>query len=405
MHLYLDTARLGQMCPEAQAADRDFARLAGEEAGSLYYDLFLRGGFYSLPPTLRSRYAGLADWSGVSALKSRIKTALGLPTARPLLLASRSAALVRLACRALCRQCDNVLVTDMLWPAYRAILEEECRRQQRLLTTLPLRRPILEDHIGQAELVGRLLECYSRENCDGLFLSAVTFQGVRLPAAELVSAVARVRRPRFVVVDAAQAAGHAPLQLSEPYCDFLIAGCHKWLRAYHPMGLGFCCRPAADAIIAQISAEMTECGQLDDPLLNFTWELENRCCEAFSETVNLAPLFTAAAAVSRIWRSPLGRCDEFDRQLANVDRVAEVTDATSWRPVRPAAAMRSGILLLQAMRPETRSATPDTLRFAFRRCGLALSAYVGGLIRTSLLAESLSRPRLSQLRSVLRQCA
>ena len=110
MHLYLDTARLGQMCPEAQAADRDFARLAGEEAGSLYYDLFLRGGFYSLPPTLRSRYAGLADWSGVAALKSRIKTALGLPTARPLLLAGRSAALVRLACRALCRQCDNVLV-------------------------------------------------------------------------------------------------------------------------------------------------------------------------------------------------------------------------------------------------------------------------------------------------------
>ena len=309
MHLYLDTARLGQMCPEAQAADRDFARLAGEEAGSLYYDLFLRGGFYSLPPALRSRYAGLADWSGVAALKSRIKTALGLPTARPLLLASRSAALVRLACRALCRQCDNVLVTDMLWPAYRAILEEECRRQQRLLTTLPLRRLILEDHIGQAELVGRLLECYSRENCDGIFLSAVTFQGVRLPAAKLISAVARVRRPRFVVVDAAQAAGHAPLHLSEPYCDFLIAGCHKWLRAYHPLGLGFCCRPAADAIVAQISAEMTECGQLDDPLLNFTWELENQCCEAFSETVNLAPLFTAAAAVSRIWRSPLGRCN------------------------------------------------------------------------------------------------
>ena len=77
--LYLDTARLGQMCPEAQRADRDFARLAGEEAGSLYYDLFLRAGFFSLPPSLRSRYPGLADWSGVPALKSRIKTALGLP--------------------------------------------------------------------------------------------------------------------------------------------------------------------------------------------------------------------------------------------------------------------------------------------------------------------------------------
>ena len=102
--LYLDTARLGQMCPEAQRADRDFARLAGEEAGSLYYDHFLRSGFFSLPPSLRSRYPGLSDWSGVPSLKSRIKIALGLPRARPLLLANRSAVLVRLACRRLCRR-------------------------------------------------------------------------------------------------------------------------------------------------------------------------------------------------------------------------------------------------------------------------------------------------------------
>ena len=43
--LYLDTARLGRMCPEAQAADRDFARLAGEEGCSLYFEHFLRWGF------------------------------------------------------------------------------------------------------------------------------------------------------------------------------------------------------------------------------------------------------------------------------------------------------------------------------------------------------------------------
>jgi hypothetical protein len=404
-YLYLDTARLGQMCPEAQQADRDFARLAGEEAGSLYYDLFLRAGFYSLPPSLRSRYPGLSDWSGVSSLKNRIKTALGLPAKRALLLANRSAALVRLACRALFRRCENVLVTDMLWPAYRTTLEEECRQGRRRLTTALVRDPILRDHISQAELVDRVVECYSREDCDGLFLSAVTCQGVRLPVPKLAWAVSTVRRPKFVVVDAAQAVNHAPLRLTDPYCDFLIAGCHKWLRAYHPMGLGFCCRPQADTFIAEISAEMTKQGQLDDPLLRFTWELENECCEAFSETVNLAPLFTAAAAVGRIWRSPRGRKDEFDRQVANTDRVVEVTDATGWKPVRPDAPLRSGILLLQARRPETCSALPDSLRFAFRRYGLALSAYAGGLIRTSFLADSLAPPRLSQLRTVLQRCA
>jgi len=403
--LYLDTARLGQMCPEAQQADRDFARLAGEEAGSLYYDLFLRVGFFSLPPSLRRRYPGLADWSGVASLKTRIKTALALPRARPLLLANRAAMLVRLASRALCRRCENVLVTDMLWPAYRAILEQECRAQKRTLTTLPLQGPVLNDRISQDELVDRVLERYFGENCDGLLLSALTSRGVRLPIPQIIPAVSRVRRPGFVVVDAAQAVNHTPLHAAAPYCDFLIAGCHKWLRAYHPLGLGCCCRPTADTVVAEVSREMTERGQLDDPLLSFTWELENGRCEAFSETVNLAPLFTAAAAVSRIWRSPLCRNEAFDRQIANTDRVAEVAHSTGWQPVRPAASLRSGILLLQAKRSETRSAAPDTLRLAFRRWGLAVSAYVGGLIRTSFLPDTLSPPGLSQVRSALGRCA
>ena len=50
--LYLDTARLGRMCPEAQAADHDFARLAGEEGCSLYFEQFLRWGYMALPQSL-----------------------------------------------------------------------------------------------------------------------------------------------------------------------------------------------------------------------------------------------------------------------------------------------------------------------------------------------------------------
>jgi len=403
--LYLDTARLGQMCPEAQRADRDFARLAGEEAGSLYYDDFLRSGFFSLPPSLRRRYPGLADWSGVAALKSRIKTALGLPRARPLLLANRSAVLVRLACRSLYHRCENVLVTDMLWPAYRAILEDECRQQRRTLTTVPIQSAILNDHIDQVELVDRLLEAYAGENCDGLFLSAVTCHGVRLPISEIVPAASRVRRPGFVVVDAAQAVSHTPLSTTAPHCDFLVAGCHKWLRAYHPMGLGFCCRPTADSVVATVGREMAERGQLDDPLLSFTSELENGRCKAFSETVNLAPLFTSAAAVSRLWHSPHGRLQEFDRQIANTDRVAELTEATTWQTVRPHQSMRSGILLLQAKAKDARTAPPDTLRDRFRRQGIAVSAYDGGLVRASLLSHALSPPKLHQVRSALGRCA
>ncbi|MHB0958776.1 MAG: aminotransferase class V-fold PLP-dependent enzyme [Pirellulaceae bacterium] len=399
--LYLDTARLGQMCPEAQRADRDFARLAGEEAGSLYYDLFLRAGFFSLSPSLRHRYPGLSDWSGVPSLKNRFKIALGLPRARPLLLANRSAVLVRLACRALCRRCENVLVTDMLWPAYRAVLDDECRRQRRTVTTVCLERAILRDGIGQAELIDSVLEAYLHENCDGLFLSAVTCRGVHMPVAELVTSVSQFRRPEFVLVDAAQAVNHVPLERIAPYCDFLVAGCHKWLRAYHPMGLGFCGRPEADRVFAEISREMAEQGQLDDPLLRFTWELENDRCDSFSETVNLAPLFTTAAAVSRLWHSRHGRLEEFQRQVANADRFAEIADASAWRPVRPDGSMRSGILLLQAKAKQARTALPDTVRERFRRQGIAVSAYEGGLIRTSLLADAIPPKHLDDVRSAL----
>jgi len=397
--LYLDTARLGRMCPEAQRADRDFARLAGDEGGSLYYDQFLRAGFFSLAPSQRRRYPGLADWSGVGALKGRIKKALGLDVRRPLLLANRSAVLVRLACRALCMRCENVLVSDMLWPAYRAVLDDECRRRGRTITTVPLERAILRDRIGRAELIDRVLDAYSREDCDGLFLSAVTCRGVRMPVPELVAAVSRTRAPGFVAVDAAQAVNHTLLGPLRGHCDFLIAGCHKWLRAYHPMGLGYCGRAATDGVLADARREVTEQGQLDDPLLRFTWQLENDCCDRFSETVNLAPLFTASAAIARLWHARRGRTEQFTRQLDNTDRVAALTDATAWQPLRPDASLRSGILLLQAKSEEARTAPPDVLRERFRRKGIAVSIYEGGIVRQSLLSPPLHTRQLVQLRS------
>ena len=71
---------------------------------------------------------------------------------------------------------------------------------------------------------------------------------------------------------------------------------------------------------------------MDDPLLRFCWELETGACDPFSETVNLAPLFTVTAAVERIWHSRLGRHETHTSQLANVDQVADLAQHTPWRP-------------------------------------------------------------------------
>jgi len=279
------------------------------------------------------------------------------------------------------------------------VLDDECRRRGRTITTVPLERAILRDRIGRAELIDRVLDAYSREDCDGLFLSAVTCRGVRMPVPELVAAVSRTRAPGFVAVDAAQAVNHTLLGPLRGHCDFLIAGCHKWLRAYHPMGLGYCGRAATDGVLADARREVTEQGQLDDPLLRFTWQLENDCCDRFSETVNLAPLFTASAAIARLWHARRGRTEQFTRQLDNTDRVAALTDATAWQPLRPDASLRSGILLLQAKSEEARTAPPDVLRERFRRKGIAVSIYEGGIVRQSLLSPPLHTRQLVQLRS------
>jgi hypothetical protein len=65
--------------------------------------------------------------------------------------------------------------------------------------------------------------------------------------------------------------------------------------------------------------------------------------------------------------------------------------------------MRSGILLLQAKAKQARTALPDTVRERFRRQGIAVSAYEGGLIRTSLLADAIPPKHLDDVRSALQR--
>jgi hypothetical protein len=403
--LYLDTARLGRMCPEAQAADQDFARLAGEVGCSLYFEHFLRWGFSSLPPSLSRRYSGLSFWAGVTAFKRDLKTVLAIDRRRQVLVANRSAQLVRLAARLLCLRCENILVTDMEWPAYVAVLEAECQRAGRTLTTVPIRQAVFRDGITKEELVGRLAAHYRQHDCDGLFLSAVTYQGVRMPIRETVEAIGPASRPRFVVVDGAQALNHVPLRATAESCDLLLTGCHKWLRAYHPLGLAFCCRVRSERYINTVCCEMFLRGELDDPLLSFTTQLEGEKLERFSETVNLAPMFTAAAAVRAMMRSDRTKRAELAAQIDNVEQVVEHSHATGWRSIRPDNPMHTGILLLEAINRQTRDAPIDRLRERFLSGGIALTAYAGGFIRASLPDRPLNPVELNTVHSALARCA
>jgi hypothetical protein len=401
--LYLDTARLGRMCPEAQAADHDFARLAGEEGCSLYFEQFLRFGFTALPPSLARQYPGLSFWAGVTAFKNDLKTAVCLPRQRRVLVANRSAQLVRLAARLLCQRCENILVTDMEWPAYVQALAVECQRRGRVLTTVPMRDAILWDKISQDEAIDQLLNNYRQHNCDGVFLSAVTYQGVQLPVRQFVQSLQPREKPRFVVVDGAQALNHVPLGLADEYCDLLLAGCHKWLRAYHPLGLAFCCRQSTERLIAATLAETQAKGEIDDPMLTFTNQLETESTEIYSETVNLVPMFTAAAAVRRMLHSARAKQEELATHMTNADRVADQAAVTGWHPFRPTMPMQSGVLLLESKIPETRQVPADYLRQRFLTNDIALTVYLGGLLRVSLPIQPVVLPDFNRLQAAFLQ--
>lgn len=403
--LYLDTARLGRMCPEAQAADHDFARLAGEVGCSLYFEQFLRWGYSSLPPSLSRRYRALSFWAGVTAFKRDLKTVLAIDRKRRVFVANRSAQLVRLAARALCRRCENILVTDMEWPCYMAVLETECRKTGQLLTKVPIRQAVFRDRITKQELADRLATEYRQRDCDGLFLSVVTYQGVLVPIQEILEGIGEIYRPRFVVADGAQALNHVPVRQTAENCDLLLTGCHKWLRAYHPLGLGLCCRPQSEGFVERVCREMALRGELDDPLLSFTDQLEGRASDRFSETVNLAPMFTAAAAVRAMIRSERTKHAELSIQIENAERLSEQCRAAGWHPIRPDSPMNSGILLLEATDPQTRIAPIDRLRERFLTGGIALTAYDGGIIRASLPVQPLSPGDQAVLRSALTRCA
>ncbi len=160
-----------------------------------------------------------------------------------------------------------------------------------------------------------------------------------------------------------------------------------------------------EPLITDTCHEMLAEGELDDPLLSFVRQLETGNLESFSETVNIAPLFTAAAAVRRMFTSRISKQDELACQCASVEKVARHAATTGWNALQPTERLRTGILLLEANDPETRLAPVERLRERFRRLGVALSAYDGGIIRTSLPSRSIGDRHLNLLDAALCRCA
>ncbi|MBX9578871.1 MAG: aminotransferase class V-fold PLP-dependent enzyme [Gemmataceae bacterium] len=403
--LYLDTARLGRMSPRAQQAQRDFALMAGRDGGSVRFERLLRAGVEAVPAAVADQYPGLAAWRGVGPLKASLRALAGGRPDLPVLLATRSAALMRLAARLLFHPCRNVLVTDLGWPAYHAILEAERVRTGRRVTTVPLLRRLLDGRLSEDEAVEVVRAAYLREGCDGLFLTAVSNLGVRLPIERVVRSLEAAGAVRFVVIDGAQDFCHAPADLRNDYGDLYLAGSHKWLGAYHPMGLGFYGRPRSRSFIETVLALLVAGGGLDDPLLRFSTQLEDDALDGTTETVGLAPVFACQGAVADALAGPRPPADVLPSRLANSDAAADVAAASGWTPHRPRADFRSGILLLDPERMAVRELSGPAVRAAFDDRGVAVTGYDGGRVRLSMPPTGGAAGELDHLGQTLRAVA
>jgi len=378
--LYLDTARLGRMTPAAKEAQLDFVRLAAEEPCSLYVEQFLRDGFAAWPADYQRRFRGLATWGGVASLKRSLQRLAIVPSDWPVLLASRSLALVKLATRWMFRVCRHVLVTDLSWPTYQRVLDRGADRAGAAITSVPIREQVFARELSEQGVAEILAERYVANGCDGLFLPAVDHLGIRLPLREIVRRIEQRAELRFVFIDAAQAFCHVPLDSAVDIADFIVAGSHKWLGAYLPMGIAFVGRRRNPEFVQRRSTQLRRTGFLDDPLLRFTQQVDGGKLDGHSETANLTSLFACAGAVADFTRSSGLLLDASLPSVDDVERLVPMPRG-DWRLLSPVKPMRSRIALFES--PSSCDSTADMLRQQWLRAGRIVSAYPRGRVRVS----------------------
>ena len=400
--LYLDTARLGQMSPSALEAQLDFVRLTAEEPSSMYFEKFLGEGSHGWPSIYRRRFPALSAWPGIAGLKQRLAQLAGNAEGCRVLLANRSAQLMMLSARLLFRRCRNVLTADLSWYSYRSLLTRVASRTGETVSTVPLREAVLRDGMTTEQLAARVATHFVDAGCDGLFLPAVDNLGVRMPVEKIVTAIRQRCEIRFVVVDGAQAFCHVPNDLCRGSCDLFIAGCHKWLRAYQPMGLAFYAREKTRDYIERTAETMIRGFEIDDPLIRFSRQLETGSTDGYTETVNISPLFSCCGALDDSASKAREQQQILRSRHTNADVISDAAMQTGWEPVRPAAEMQTGILLLQSQRRSIRQAERDVLRATFQeRCGMTLTAYDDGLIRLSMPDRPFAGSDVDQIRKSL----
>ena len=398
MRFYMDTARLGQACPASMQVQCEFAGLAAYDPSFCSIG-FLKDGASDWPSSLRSEFPTLSEWQGLAHLKRLFAAAVGVEDSQRVFLANQTARLVRIAARAMARQCHRVMTTDLNWPAWQSIVADEAARHGREIKQIAISDSVMQHGWTANDIVNHLATTYCENRCDGLFLPAVSSLGITVPVAQLVASLRRQSEVRFVLVDAAQAFGQVSLESITASCDVLVTGCHKWLGAHLPMGVAVAGNSLAAKQFRCVVSGRDASLLCSDPLLMLTEQLQADEVNRYAETVSIVPMLAANAALSSGQADPVITEQEFAQRLNNLDEAAACLSDSSWCPVSLNQTTRSAIMLATANHASVRQAAPDTLQTHFRNHGIALSAYQGGLLRLSMPSGILQQNYLEFLSS------
>ncbi len=272
------------MCPTAVRAEQDFAKLVSQLGSSLYFERFLVEGFSGLPDCYQIACPGLGCWKGVERLKRDFAQFVNAPD-HSVSLFGNSKSLIDSTVNCLLGKANRILTTDLEWPPYLEALRVAAHELKKSVVVCRLRKPWLHRGESKLELTTRLRDAYLASQCDGLFLSSISYLGLATPIRELLQTIPDCRLPRFVTIDAAQTLGQKPVDLRDIGADITIGGTQKWMQAGRPLRVAIT-RPDSDFRLTGY-----------DPLHQFTQTLFSDHQE---ETTDPGSLITAAASLEEL---------------------------------------------------------------------------------------------------------
>ena len=321
-NVYLDTARIGQMtigakqaCDAAQLIARDNPRVLFQEI---------------LEPTGKL----IPHWNGIPELQYQLKNLFDagdfsedIPHPLHLMAASNSAVLMKLVARSIFSVGRRLMVTDLVWRNHLRLLQLEARRTNNEIIVVPLRQHLVNPDFSANGIADFVSDTFISQQCDSLFLTAVSSDGIRLPIDLILSGIDHESMVRQVFVDGAQEFAQGTECQFNKQIDGYLFSAHKWLGSSHPLSLMAYGNRRSASQIQRTLDRLIQSAEIDDPMIKF-WI--SQVCPGSGrrdETVNVLPLIAFAGSLRDFERFQ----PQSNLRKQNIERIRDLLDDRIWR--------------------------------------------------------------------------